>query len=120
MEKQQYPVNNYQYYHAHIYFDRSTVEQASNIIQKAGDNFDLKAGRLHQKKVGPHPRWSCQLSFSRDEFEQCISWLDKNRQGLSVLVHPLTGNNLNDHTIYATWLGEEIELRLSMFMSDAE
>jgi DOPA 4,5-dioxygenase len=120
VKKQQYPVNNYQHYHAHLYFDQSTVEQASSIVQKAGDNFDIKVGRLHQKIVGPHPRWSCQLSFSNAEFEQFIPWLDKNRQGLTVFVHSLTGNNLNDHTIYAAWLGEEVELSLSMFMNDAE
>jgi DOPA 4,5-dioxygenase len=51
VKKHQYPVNNYQHYHAHLYFEHSSFELASNLAQKASDNFDLKVGRLHQKKL---------------------------------------------------------------------
>jgi DOPA 4,5-dioxygenase len=35
-----------------------------------------------------------------------------NREGLAVLVHPLTESNLDDHSKYAIWLGAPVPLRL--------
>ena len=36
-----------------------------------------------------------------------------NRQGLDVLVHPLTHNSYDDHSRYAVWLGSPVMLRLN-------
>src|ERR1700745_3055783 len=36
-----------------------------------------------------------------------------NRQGLDVLVHPLTDNSYDDHSRYAVWLGAPVPLRLN-------
>ena len=36
-----------------------------------------------------------------------------NRQGLDVLVHPLTHNSYDDHSRYAVWLGSPVTLRLN-------
>ena len=115
MNKQKIPINNYDYYHAHVYFELETLALATGLCQTCGDLFNLKVGRIHQKKVGPHPMWSCQISFSAKDFEQLIPWLENNRLGLTVLVHALTGNNLQDHTEHAYWLGSEVELNLDMF-----
>jgi aromatic ring-cleaving dioxygenase len=38
-----------------------------------------------------------------------------NRDGLVVLVHPETGNDLIDHTTHAAWLGPPLPLRLGVF-----
>jgi DOPA 4,5-dioxygenase len=35
-----------------------------------------------------------------------------NREGLDVLVHPLTESNYDDHSTYALWLGTPVPLRL--------
>ena len=118
MKKQKPPVNIHDYYHAHVYFDEQTVEFAKSLCKEAGDLFRLKVGRVHQKAIGPHPNWSCQLTFSSIDFEQFIPWLEDNREGLSVLVHALTGDNLQDHTEYAYWLGNEIDLNLDLFRSE--
>ena len=115
MNKQKSPVNIHDYYHAHVYFEQETIELAQDLCKKTGDLFSLKVGRVHQKPVGPHPKWSCQITFSSNDFEQLIPWLEDNRQGLSVLVHGLTGDSLQDHTEYAYWLGNEIDLSLDMF-----
>lgn len=111
------PINSHDFYHAHVYFEHETTAFASDLCQKAGDLFTLKVGRVHQKPVGPHPKWSCQITFSSDDFDQFIPWLEENRQGLSVLVHALTSDNLKDHTEYAYWLGDEVELCLDIFRS---
>ncbi len=107
------PKNIFSLYHAHVYFDEQSVDHAASICEKAGALFGVQVGRVHQKLVGPHPRWSCQLGFTRSEFDQLIPWLEQNRNGLTVLVHGVTGEGLKDHTAHASWLGAEIPLNLS-------
>ncbi|MFT7053101.1 MAG: aromatic ring-cleaving dioxygenase [Psychromonas sp.] len=109
------PVNIHQHYHAHIYFDQQTLTFATSLCQQAGELFDLKIGRIHQKAVGPHPMWSCQISFTEQDFDKLIPWLDAQRNGLTIFVHGNTGDDLRDHTEYAYWLGESVKLNLSMF-----
>lgn len=107
--------NNYDQYHAHVYFAKNSVTEAASICQEAGKLFGVKVGRVHQKLVGPHPSWSCQLAFDKAQFDQLIPWLENNRENLTVLVHALTGNDFEDHTEHASWLGEPIPLNLSIF-----
>ena len=109
------PVNLHKAYHAHIYFDASTLAWAKTLGQQAAERFGLRVGRYHEQPVGPHPKWSVQITFSHKNFEQFIPWLDEQRQGLSVLVHGMTGDDLKDHTDYAYWLGQPLELDLDLF-----
>ena len=109
------PVNDYQHYHAHVYFDADSIDFARDLCTKASENFSLKMGRVHEKPVGPHTMWSCQLLFKNKDFDALIPWLDDNRDGLTVFVHPLTGDDLKDHTDLASWLGDEVALNLSCF-----
>lgn len=109
------PVNIHPAYHAHIYFDAGTVEQARALRDEAGRLFNVALGRVHEKLVGPHPRWSCQLAFAAAEFDRIVPWLDEHRGGLDVFVHGVSGDDLKDHTDYAYWLGNEWALDLSQF-----
>ena len=109
------PVNVHRAYHAHIYFDAPTVEQARSLSEEAGRLFNVQVGRLHEKNVGPHPMWSRQIAFSSEVFDQLVPWLDANRNGLDVFIHGLSGDELKDHTDFAYWLGNEHQLDLSMF-----
>lgn len=109
------PQNLYSRYHAHVYFDESSVGQAQGLCDGAAREFGVAMGRVHQKLVGPHPCWSCQLAFDKAQFEALIGWLEANRAGLTVLVHGLTGNDLEDHTTHASWLGEPAVLNLACF-----
>ena len=52
------------------------------------------------------------MIFEIPEFERIVRWLMANREGLSVLVHPLTESNYDDHSRYAMWLGAPVPLRL--------
>ncbi|MDB5751774.1 MAG: Dopa 45-dioxygenase [Ramlibacter sp.] len=109
------PVNVHAAYHAHVYFDEGTVTQARALCEEAGRRFRLSVGRVHERNVGPHPRWSCQLAFAADQFDALVPWLDANRQGLDVFVHGLSGDDLRDHTEHAYWLGNDWPLDLRMF-----
>jgi DOPA 4,5-dioxygenase len=109
------PRNLFAKYHAHVYFDAKTIGQAREVCENAAKLFGVVMGRVHEKPVGPHPHWSCQLSFDSAQFEELIPWLDEHRGGLNVLVHPVTGNALEDHTTHASWLGQAVKLNLSIF-----
>lgn len=109
----QRPVNIHGAYHAHIYFGPDTVAQARALAEEAGRRFKVSVGRVHERPVGPHPAWSVQLAFSRNEFDKLIPWLDEHRGGLDVFVHGVTGDDIADHTKYAYWLGNEWPLDLS-------
>jgi aromatic ring-cleaving dioxygenase len=109
------PENAHERYHAHVYFGKGTVEQARALCQEAADKFGVTMGRVHQKLVGPHPHWSCQLAFDSKQFDGLIPWLDAHRNGLNILVHAQTGHSVEDHTTHASWLGEPSVLNLSHF-----
>lgn len=102
-------------YHAHVYFDASTIDQARALCERAAQMFELKMGRVHERPVGPHPDWSCQLAFGPEVFAQVVPWLALNRQGLVVFLHPDTGNDLLDHTDHAIWMGAVRPLDLRGF-----
>jgi len=55
------------------------------------------------------------LAFGTAQFEILIEWLEANRDGLNILVHGLTGDDLADHTEHAAWLGASTPLKLDMF-----
>ena len=54
-------------FHAHVYFGPDTVEQARRLCTSRR-KFDVAMGRVHEKPVGPHPDWSCQLAFQPEVF----------------------------------------------------
>lgn len=99
-------------YHAHVYFDQPTVEQARALREKISEEFDYAVGRFHEKNVGPHPRWSFQIAFEADEFGTVVPWLALNRKGLTVFVHGLSGDDIYDHTELVFWLGDSVQLDL--------
>jgi len=102
-------------WHAHVYFDASSIERARALCEQAGKRFGVSVGRVHEKPVGPHPCWSCQLAFAPDLFQRVVPWLALNRGGLVVFVHPETGDELRDHRDRAIWMGRAMALDLSIF-----
>ena len=113
--KNQRPRNVFEKYHAHVYFNERSAERASALCQTAAELFGVTMGRVHRKLVGPHPHWSCQLAFDSTQFDKLIPWLEENRGGLNLLIHGVTGDDLEDHTTNASWLGEPSKLDLSVF-----
>jgi DOPA 4,5-dioxygenase len=107
-------------FHAHVYFGPSTLAQARELCEEAARRFPLQMGRMHERPVGPHPDWSCQLSFGPDAFAEVVPWLALHRNGLVVFVHPLTGNELLDHRDHAIWMGQIRPLDLSALSDRGE
>jgi DOPA 4,5-dioxygenase len=100
-------------YHAHVYFDAATRERAWRLRETVAGAFPAaQIGRFHEKNVGPHPRWSFQIAFAPDQFDRIVPWLMLNRDGLTVFLHPETGDALTDHAERAIWMGELLPLNL--------
>ena len=102
-------------YHAHVYFDAATRDQAWALRNLIEENFDIEMGRFHEKPVGPHPRFSYQVAFTPAQFGQIVPWLARHRGGLTVFVHGLSGEDWRDHTDLVIWLGPSVPLNLTMF-----
>jgi len=68
----------------------------------------------HDELVGPHLRSMYQIAFPRALLASFLPWLMLNRDGLTVLLHPGTGNPYADHTDHAAWLGGTLPLRLDV------
>lgn len=101
-------------YHAHIYYAPETRAIAARIREGIGARFAATLGRWHDEAVGPHPISMYQVAFDAAEFPRLVPWLMLNREGLSILVHPLSGDGYLDHARYALWLGTPVPLRLDV------
>ena len=101
-------------FHAHIYYDQSTRLVAEEIRQELGGRFQVTLGNWHDEPVGPHPESMYQVTIPGEAFAPVTEWLMLNRQGLTVLVHPNTGQDLEDHRDYALWMGRVLPLNLDI------
>lgn len=99
-------------YHAHVYYDAATRPVAEKLRETLAAGFPVELGRFSGDGVGPHPVPLFQVIFKPDAFQSVVPWLMLNREGLDILVHPLTGDMVDDHTVYALWLGKPIKLKL--------
>ncbi len=54
------------------------------------------------------------MIFETSEFQDIVPWLMLNRDGLDVLVHPLTESSYDDHSKNAMWLGTPVSLKLDI------
>lgn len=53
-----------------------------------------------------------QVAFLPHQFGEVVPWLMLNREGLDILVHPETGDDVKDHTDNSLWLGEKLQLNI--------
>jgi aromatic ring-cleaving dioxygenase len=102
-------------WHAHVYFDPMTRDEALRLRRRVAEEFDVVVGRVHDRPVGPHPMPMFQILFRPAVLASVVPWLALNRGRLVVLVHPETGDNLVDHTQHAIWMGAMPELNLEVF-----
>lgn len=100
-------------FHAHVYFTEDTQQHAIDLYNRLEKTLPaVKRGTFHVRNVGPHPSWMFTMSFDENSFQKVVLWLMTHLDGLSALVHPLSGDDLRDHTQYAMWFGKQLELYL--------
>jgi aromatic ring-cleaving dioxygenase len=100
-------------YHAHIYYDPAkTRGVAEGVCGALSEKFPVEIDGFRDTPIGPHPIANVLVIFKPDQFELVVPYLMLNRDGLDVLVHPLTLDAVEDHSRYAVWLGNPVELKL--------
>ncbi len=102
--------------HAHIYYplDQRPIAEALRLrfqaMTRSGEV--LYVGELRDHKVGPHPIPQFEIHFLEDRLPTLRPILEGC--GLRVLIHPLTDDDLADHTSLGEWIGEPVELDLTV------
>src|SRR5260370_11085052 len=105
-----------QHYHAHVYYDpASSRDRAARLRERVAAIFpDVTLGRWHDAPVGPHTQSMYQLAFPPPLLASFLPWLMLNRDCLSILLHPGTGDAYADHIDHAVWLGSVLPLRVDV------
>ena len=104
-------------FHAHIYYEPATRVRAAQLHrflsdeQRAG-GAPTYVGEMRDRPVGPHPIAQFEIHFLEGDLPRVVPLLEAS--GLRALVHPLTDDDLADHTSLARWIGEPITLDLSV------
>jgi DOPA 4,5-dioxygenase len=106
-------------YHAHIYYsagERPAAEalrgEFIRLTAAGSDPHILFVGRLTDGRAGPHPIAQYEVHFLEASLAGVISAIEAS--GLRALVHPLTDDDLADHTHLAHWIGEPVDLDLAV------
>ncbi len=102
------------HYHAHVYFEASQLDIARRLHRELARLFPVQMGRIFAVPIGPHPKPMFQVIFHENQFAAVVQWLLHNRQGLDVLVHGLSGDDLKDHSELTLWLGKSHTLDFSV------
>jgi len=106
-------------YHAHIYYsaDERPAALALRDSLRSADPADplskiLFVGELRDHKAGPHITSQFEIHFEK----RLLPYVEQKMEssGLRVLIHPLTLDDLGDHTYLGRWIGEPVELDLSV------
>lgn len=109
------------HYHAHIYYDPASRARAAILRERIAARFpDAVVGSWHDVPVGPHSQAMYQVAFPTDMLASFLPWLILNRDDLTILVHPGTGNGYDDHTKHAIWLGAVLPVRLGVFRNSPQ
>src|SRR6185312_9013329 len=87
---------------------------AAKLRDVIAEKFKVEIGGLSDEPRGPHPISQFVAIFENSEFQNIVPWLMLNRDGLDVLVHPLTESSYDDHSKNALWLGTPVPMKLEI------
>jgi DOPA 4,5-dioxygenase len=106
-------------FHAHVYFTAETRVKAEalrdrceSLLAPGSDPQIRFVGRMVDGPIGPHPEPQYELHFLGDARAKVVAMIEASR--LRALVHPLTDDDLADQTTLGHWIGEPIELDISV------
>jgi len=104
-------------WHAHIYYTSDTRAAAlalhGQLVQakESGAIAELLfVGEMRDRALGPHPVPEFEIHFTAAMVPAVVAMLEPS--GLTALVHPLTDDDVADHTTLARWIGPALPLKL--------
>lgn len=100
-------------YHAHIYFTAASKPAAQALrLELARSDAILFVGAMTDGPAGPHPIPQYEVHFRAASLDAVRAMIASS--GLSALVHPLTDDDLADHTTLGEWIGVPVVLDLTV------
>jgi len=106
-------------YHAHVYFTAATQpvaralhEQLRTLLKSDRDAGLLVVEELDEVAVGPHPLPQFEIHCYESYLSTLLPLLEASP--LISVVHPVTDDDLADHTVLAQWIHGSVELDLSV------
>ena len=102
-------------YHAHIYFDQESRASAAALREKILRELSGQV-RIHgliDEPIGPHPLPMFEVDIAREKIHDIQTWLTHHHGIHSILIHPITGDDLADHRDHPRWIGEPKPLNLA-------
>jgi len=100
-------------FHAHVYYDAGERAAAETLHAALLTREEaLFVGRLTDGAVGPHPIPQFEVHFDGAAADALMPQFEQS--GLRVLIHPLTDDDRADHTSLGRWIGEPLNLDLSV------
>lgn len=100
-------------YHAHIYYDAAERPVAAALRDDFGkDPAILFVGAMTDGAAGPHPIAQYEVHFLARSERDVVAAITAT--GLRALIHPLTDDDLADHTTLAHWIGEPVTLDVTV------
>lgn len=103
-------------WHAHVYYDAGERPAAGDLRARfaamAGETPILFVGTMVDRPVGPHPIPQFEIHFPERAKAAVVATIAPT--GLRALIHPLTDDDLADHTSLGQWIGDPLELDVSV------
>jgi aromatic ring-cleaving dioxygenase len=100
-------------FHAHVYYSSEERPAAERLRETfAGQPGVLFIGQMTDRGVGPHPIPQYEVHFREVSRPSVVATIEAS--GLRALVHPLTNDDLADHTTLGQWIGEPVDLDLGV------
>ena len=106
-------------YHAHIYYLAGQRSAAAALrdaflrrLRTGEEPPILFVGRMTDGRAGPHPIPQYEIHFPARSLAGIVAAIEAS--GLRALVHPLTDDDLADHTALAHWIGAPVDLDLAV------
>ncbi|KAJ6630245.1 DOPA-like domain-containing protein [Mycena sp. CBHHK59/15] len=109
-------------WHFHIYFHQGNAEEhhaalelrdAVLRLRRDGAFIAVPLFRVNTDPIGPHPVGSYEVWVPSETFSSVFSYLCMNRGPLSILVHPVTRDEREDHEHRRAWIGPSFPLDLT-------
>ena len=104
------------HYHVHVYYDERSRPSAAAFRGAIAGEFGGRV-RVHpmiDRPIGPHPLPMFEVDVPAGELVAVTAWLRAHHGEHSILLHPLTGDDLADHRDYPEWIGPPLPLDLTI------